>query len=307
MPTLLHSGKVTIDGDSKISYEHWDFSDVVLGTDKWKEAVALVASISYGNDAPKNPERLYDTLLSLGHESPFEFVRIPYIDDEGRIRAGIEDSLRNSLLPNPDLWPEGKKTAVRVLHRKSIAVFKVQVPIYSARQIMRHRSFSYLEMSRRYTKDSKVPFEFFIPPFRIWGIKASIASLVYSFTTNLTKLSYKLLQRLGIRAEVSRGVIPVSAMTKFWLMSDYKGWLGFFVERLLPEAQFETRKLAEAMLRSLVFNQAPFVDMMVEYGRRWVKHYEPKIESARRKKYAYFVKRVEDLIKERDKIVLRES
>lgn len=307
MPTLVNSKKLNINGDGKIAYEHWDFSDVALGTDKWREAVALVTSLSYGNENSKNPERLYEELLQLGHESPLEFVRIPKIGSNGEILAGIENSLRNSELPNPEEWEDSQKIAVRQLHRKSIAVFKVQVPIYSARQIMRHRSFSYLEMSRRYTKDSKVPFEFFVPPFGISGIKASIGLMAYNLTTKLSRLTYRVLQKLGIRAEVSRAVIPVSAMTKFWLMSDYRGWLGFFVERLLPEAQFETRKLAEEMLTSLVFYQIPFVDTMVEYGRKWVKHYNPKIESARRKKYAFFVRKVKELLEKRDRLLLREG
>jgi len=59
--------------------ELWDFSRANENEEARKEAVCLVASISYGNEYCKDPDRLWNLLIEKGHESPFEFVRTAII------------------------------------------------------------------------------------------------------------------------------------------------------------------------------------------------------------------------------------
>lgn len=121
--------------------ELWDFSLAHLPVHRAK-AVADVAAISYGRKKARHPEKLVQTLIDLGHESPFEFVSIY---ENGR-RITLRETHN---LPVSNNWPY-------------IATFRVTVPIFVARQVMRHRLFSYMEMSRRYTKSNRVQWKFYI-------------------------------------------------------------------------------------------------------------------------------------------------
>ncbi len=55
--------------------ELWDFSRANENDEARKEAVCLVASISYGNEYCKDPNKLWNLLIERGHESVYEFVR----------------------------------------------------------------------------------------------------------------------------------------------------------------------------------------------------------------------------------------
>ena len=200
-----------------------------------KELVATIASLSYGNEAAKNPEALFDSIVNRGHLSCLEFV--PECDctyDSG-------EHLPVQSLRGCGVEYLGHQGFTRAKNYFPATAFLVEAPIFVARQWMRHRAFSYLEMSRRYVKDSKVPFEFYGEDDI--GIKF--------FNTAATQL-YSLMVSNGEKPEVARRVIPVGAITRFWVGGFDRDWLGagtkeapgFCGLRCDPHAQEEIRIFA---------------------------------------------------------------
>jgi len=298
MPKFLSKKVVPIHSDFSACPEVslWDFSDMLQNPTKVKEVVSLIATLSHGNFRPKDAERLYNNLLKLGHESVLEFIRTPSFSEVSRIQdsdliedeyryfvkggLGIDKSFRNRTL-NIGCFSNQE---CRIILSHNIATFLVEVPIYSARQIMRHRLFSYLELSRRYTKDKKVPFVIIVPATIHNNL---LARILYKLHFWFSKTIYNLLLRLGIKPEDARAVMPLGTKTMFWMMGDYRAWLNFFVERLQPEAQEITRATAETMLRMLKYYQPKFVENMIDYAPEYCQHHLEEIKKSRKRKVNY--------------------
>lgn len=207
--------------------EFWDLSECNKSIKDVKSCVANIATLSYGNEVSKNPEALYEKLVSECHLSVLEFIRNPYFDVNGNIvNYSIQDSFRHKrqLIYCPEA------------HRNSIFTFKVKIPIFVARQLVRHRCLSILEMSRRYVRDSKVPFEFYIPDIE----GKEILQEAYDNCV----LVYKELLQKGVKPEVARSVIPVGAYTVMWVQFDKDCLQNFLHLRLDSHSQFEIREFA---------------------------------------------------------------
>ena len=166
---------------------------------------------------------------------------------------GIENSLRN----NPQLAtyeddPGASEEELVKRHRMSIATFRIKVPIFVARQIMRHRQFSYQELSRRYTDDKHVPLTFWTPEEE--ATVAGLFRLAYSMEEKI----YRLLRELDVRAEAARAVLGTGLYTEVWMMGDQEAWRNYFALRLDPHTQKEHRELAQAMRDLLAEHQPEF-------------------------------------------------
>jgi thymidylate synthase (FAD) len=240
--------------DDGIGYvELWDFSKSNLNENSRIETISLVASQCYGKipkDAAKMVERL-KTESNGGPTSSFEFISF-----NGEER-GIERTLRN----NPCLafyetmikrfgW---KLDGLIADHKETIATFRVKVPIFIARQIMRHRQFAYQELSRRYCNDDKVKIEFWKPSDKFYEFNA-----LYENSCNKSVKEYKELLAEGIRPEIARAVLPQSVYTEFWWQGNLEAWRNYFALRLDAHTQLEHRRAAEAMAELLKDNQPEF-------------------------------------------------
>lgn len=190
--------------------------------------VTQICSLAYGNESAKNPEALYERMKSIEHESLWEFIR-----GGDYYENGIRDSMRNDM----EVFPY---TSNHNRHKQNIACFRIKVPIFVARQFMRHRSFSYLEMSRRYTKGGKVPFQFWFPQ----GMDGS------KIEFNVDQL-YDELITAGYHTQVASRFLPQTTYTEFYIMGEVEGLTNFFRLRLDEHAQAEIREVAEAMLQLL--------------------------------------------------------
>ncbi len=192
----------------------------------------------------------------------------------------IVDSARVSF--NKDNYQESSLTAKDVKLIKYLAehkhtspfehcsmTFRVKVPLIVARQHMRHRTWSYNEVSRRYTSDN---IEFYIPTsFRkqhsvnrqastnedfnpvlnsIQGQTLTYVStakdLVLSSSRKCLKL-YKQLLKSGVCREQARMVLPQSMYTEYWCTANLLNIIKFLKLRLPEESQWEIRRLAEEM------------------------------------------------------------
>lgn len=142
------------------------------------------------------------------------------------------------------------------------ATLRLKVPIFIARQIQRHRTFSYNEISRRYV-DSEP--EFFWPDkwrkraenvkqgssdeeidvFMIHqGIYPDAEVNVRDFVEVGVNLYNKLLEE-GVAPEQARMILPQNMYTEFYMTGNLRAWAHFLHLRLDQHAQKEVRDVAE--------------------------------------------------------------
>jgi len=202
--------------------------------------VTTIASLAYGNEEAKNPETLYERMKSIKHESLWEFIR----DIEEGCRT-IGGSMRSA----PEYY-NSHFTSNSMVHKANIACFRIKVPMFVRAQFMRHRSFSYLEMSRRYTKGAKVPFEFWYPPEL-----HKLGSFDIEEMNNYYMNQYNIFIEHSLETQVASRFLPQTAYTEFYMMGEVEGLKNFFRLRLDSHAQQEIREVAEAMLELLRIHQ----------------------------------------------------
>ena len=276
--------------------ELWDFSRANENEEARKEAVCLVASISYRNEYCKDPNKLWNLLIEKGHESPFEFVRTSTSKLE--VLNARQDDIATEEEVVEILCGKVREKAVREEienNKRSFATFKLRVPIFVARQIMRHRSFSFLEMSRRYVKGDKVEFEFWRPKgfseplyaFHGYDIHPNEKDQIDLFE-HAKSLYEFLIEESGFKPEQARAFLPLGLYTQFWMQGDYKAWLNFFIHRLHPEAQEETRLVAQGMWDLLKEHQPEIIETMADYLEEWTKDCNPIFTPAREKRAEWF-------------------
>lgn len=149
----------------------------------------------------------------------------------------------------------------------NIVTFRVCVPLFVRSQHMRHRTWSYNEISRRYTD---IDVEFYQPtafrtqhesnrqasnddlidplvdPQSITG-GTSASWLVRDHNKKSLRLYDKLINA-GVCREQARGVLPQNLYTKYYGTVNLSNLLKFISLRTHSGAQWEIRKLAEGML-----------------------------------------------------------
>lgn len=138
--------------------------------------------------------------------------------------------------------------------------FKLKVPIYVARQIMRHKSWSFNEISGRYVEFKD---EFFIPDnFREHDknikqgsksvedskLNTKLVKCIYKLACNTSYYYYNLLLKLGCCKEQSRGVLGLSLYTELYATCNLRSLYHFLKLRLDTHTQYETRFVSQQML-----------------------------------------------------------
>ena len=149
--------------------------------------------------------------------------------------------------------------------------FHAKMPIYIARQWVRHRTASINEISARY---SVLPEEAYVPapedlapqhpdnkqgrledPFPRASAEAMRTRMQENTATSFAL--YGALLEEGVARETARGVLPVSTFTEWYWKANLLNVLRFLHLRLDPHAQREIRVYAEAMA-TLVARYAPW-------------------------------------------------
>lgn len=140
------------------------------------------------------------------------------------------------------------------------ALFYMKMPIFVARQWVRHRTASINEVSYRYVRAAR---EFYIPdPNRMNGPsttnKQGSSSVIVDHPNRVHQLivdscnaSFDAYQKLldeGLAAELSRTVLPLGTYTEWYWQCDLHNILGLLRLRLDNHAQYEIRVYAQAML-----------------------------------------------------------
>lgn len=137
------------------------------------------------------------------------------------------------------------------------ATFKVVLPLFVAREWMRHRTQAYNEVSMRYSADPVG--KFYVP--QVWRQQAtrnkqSSAGQVedQEGCTEILKDAYensldaynKLLEK-GVCREQARSIVPVGNYTEYYATANLRNWFGFYKLRIASDAQWEIRQYAKCI------------------------------------------------------------
>lgn len=159
------------------------------------------------------------------------------------------------------------------------ATFKLEVPIFVARQIMRASNMNFNEKSMRYlTAEPRcyIPEEFHTDvkrrdlgeaPETLGPSSTEAATIAYKDACELSFNAYETMLALGVRKEQARGALPVSMFTEFWMSGRLSDWLHFLNLRTDKHAQYETRIAAMAILGELSQIYPRTIHLWVEYGK----------------------------------------
>lgn len=150
-----------------------------------------------------------------------------------------------------------------------VFTFIVHCPLFVRSQWHRHRTWSYNEISRRYTE---LDLEFYVPPQLRRQAEsdrqASVADPGLVDGPLREKMRgqhesalglYRELLEAGVCREQARGVLPQNLMTTFWGTVDLSNLIHFLELRDHPGAQWEIREYARA-IRQLIRPLVPHVE-----------------------------------------------
>jgi len=137
------------------------------------------------------------------------------------------------------------------------ATFKIVLPVFVARQWMRHRTQSYNETSMRYSTDPVG--KFYYP--QEWRQQAStnkqssigivedqqVCTKILEDAYQSSLQAYKKLLEFGVCREQARIVVPVGNYTEFYATASLRNWFAFYKLRMAPDAQWEIRQYAKSV------------------------------------------------------------
>lgn len=198
-------------------------------------------------------------------------IQVQYIDHMGSAETVVKAarvSFGND--STGDLSEKDKKLIKYLADHKHMSPFehlsltvKISVPLYIRSQIMRHRTFAYNEISRRYTDKD---LEFFIPKiFRKQhennrqASSGPLGTIMQRSLAQGLELAHK--QALDvyntlIEAEVcreqARGVLPQNLMTEFYMSGNLRNFAHFISLRKHEGAQAEVQDVANQLQKILV-------------------------------------------------------
>lgn len=162
-------------------------------------------------------------------------------------------------------------------------VFRCMVPIFVARQHHRHRTFMFNEWSNRYRDltDPENAVEFYIPSVLrkqsksnrqaslAEGIDPEVEDMLLRKYLDSCRSSLDLYNEMvdkGAAKEIARGILPQCLYTQYYAKANLHNLFHFIGLRIKPDAQYEIRQVARAMLSFLknIFPVATkeFIDAM---------------------------------------------
>lgn len=143
-----------------------------------------------------------------------------------------------------------------------VFTFEIKAPIFVFRQWHRHRTWSYNEVSARYTE---LPREFYVPNPEFVGKQSTdnkqarqlseetteaLANSLYIRDACLRSMeAYEHLLAAGVPRELARGVLPVNTYSRMFATVDLHNLFRFLHLRLHLHAQYEIRVYAQALLK----------------------------------------------------------
>lgn len=210
--------------------------------------------ISIENILPNQPSSFIELVDSMGSEDTIvRSARVSFNND------------------GTGYFPERDAKLVRYLRDNGhwspfehvMFTFHVGCPLFTAREWMRHRSWSFNEVSARYTA---VTDSFYMPEWREQSKsnrqgsveadpeQAALAEEALASLDAAMGNAYEAYHgalEAGLAKEVARCVLPVGMYTRFYATASLRSIIHFLQQRLSPLAQKEIRLYAEAIHRML--------------------------------------------------------
>lgn len=203
-------------------------------------------------------------------ESVVHAARVSIVGARAETEGGERKGLINFLMSNRHASPFEHITAT----------FMLEVPIFVTREIHRHRTFAYNEVSGRY---SVLPQKFYMPaedrPLVQIGKPGAYtfeAGTILDYQTTLVCLrsayeesarQYTMMLDMGIAKEVARDCLPVATYTAFYMTGSLRNWFNFLSLRMAQDALYEIRQTANKV-EELLHTIAPIsTALWIENGR----------------------------------------
>lgn len=167
----------------------------------------------------------------------------------------IENAGRTSYLSFEKQGRGSEKEFIRMLIRSghlsvlehAYATFRIKGGSRAfTHQLVRHRLCSYTQQSQRYVDESRFNY---IEPESIKNNKEA-HSLFVNFMDKAKEI-YNRLQKLGIKNEDARFVLPNAVESKIVVTANFREWRHIIGLRGSPDAQWEIRKVAIEILKIL--------------------------------------------------------
>lgn len=172
--------------------------------------------------------------------------------------------------------------------------FHIKLPIFVARQWIRHRTASVNELSGRY---SIIPDDYYVPDVgqvceqskdnkqgRGEAFGEDYAEDLVRYMSNASEHAFREYQgflKLGMARELSRTVLPLSTYTEWYWKTDLRNLLGFLKLRLDTHAQYEIRVYAKA-IADMVADWCPMAwEAFVDYDLKAVTFSRQEVEFIR--------------------------
>ena len=191
--------------------------------------------------------------------------------ESGIAEAGIIEAARQSTQGSFRGWEKDRRLLAYLYNHKHStpfefagAVIELRLPIFVARQLVRHRVFSINEASARYTE---LPELYYMPTVdrlmmtdphnkQAGSIKGAdtldqTGALRYLKTLEAVYAAHSALAvnalARGVPKELARISGPVGQYTQMRVSTNLRGWLGFLTLRMDPHAQWEIRQYANTL------------------------------------------------------------
>lgn len=196
-------------------------------------------------------------------------LKVTYVDHMGN-DLRIVNSARISFNNESEIITDKDKKLIDYLavnehmspFEHNVLTVIIECPLYIRSQIHRHRTFSYNEISRRYTSEN---IEFFLPVSirkqaesnrqasngELEEHEAKNAMLLIDKHHKDSEKIYKHLLSLGVPREQARGILPQNLMTKFYMTGNLRNWIHFVKLRQDSHSQQEVQDLAKQVLSIL--------------------------------------------------------
>lgn len=158
--------------------------------------------------------------------------------------------------------------------------FYMKIPIFVARQLVRHRTVSINEVSYRYVTAER---EFYIPQLDRMQRKSEsnkqgsssetvdnpgFCATIMAEACNHAFDAYEELLEHGLAPELARAVLPVNTYTEWYWQQDLHNFLHMARLRTDPHAQWETRMVATACL---ALTEQVFPGIIGAWREKWSK------------------------------------
>lgn len=208
---------------------------------------------------------------SMGNdERVVHAARVSIVGADAEFEKGERKGLLNFLMSNRHASP----------FEHVVATFLLEVPIFVTREVHRHRTFSYNEVSGRY---SVLQPKFYAPghdrPLTQVGkpgaykfergsedqFMDTLRELRFSYQSAWN--AYQYLLDKGVAKEVARDGLPVGIYTSFYMTGNLRNFLNFLSLRTSPDALYEIRQVA-AHIETQLHKIAPTcLNLWDEHGR----------------------------------------